>query len=55
MPGSGGGAIEYMEARGIPHSKADVFRFNGTDIYVRAPYIPLPDLRSNHNVASKTC
>jgi hypothetical protein len=22
------GAIEYMEARGIPHSKEDVFRFN---------------------------
>jgi hypothetical protein len=23
------GAIEYMEARGIPHSKEDVFRYNG--------------------------
>jgi hypothetical protein len=23
------GAIKYMEARGIPHLKEDVFRFNG--------------------------
>ncbi|KAF2691386.1 hypothetical protein K458DRAFT_381244 [Lentithecium fluviatile CBS 122367] len=31
------GAIEYMEARGIPHHKEDVFRLNGVS-HRRGPY-----------------